>query len=269
LDGRPDAVGAIGIFSGPLQQADMNTQSNTLVIIATYNEMENLPRLTADVFQHAPHVQMLVIDDCSPDGTGRWCDERAARDERFHVIHRPEKLGLGTATVAGLRYAIEHGFDYAVVMDADLSHPADAVPALLGAMAGDGKGPLVDVVVGSRYAPGGRILGWPWYRRWMSRLVNALARGMLGLNTRDCSGAFRCYRTERLKQIDLSQMWSRGYSYLEELLWMLKQSGARIEEIPIVFTDRQHGRTKINSREAFETLWLLLRLGVRNHLRIR
>jgi dolichol-phosphate mannosyltransferase len=244
----------------------MNIQSNTLVVIATYNEIENLPRLTDEVFQHAPQTHVLVIDDGSPDGTGQWCDERAAHDGRFHVVHRAGKLGLGTATVAGLRYAIEHGFDYALVMDADFSHPPRYIPALLAGMARDAGGDGADVMVGSRYAAGGRIEGWPWYRHWMSRGVNLYARWMLGLKTRDCSGAFRCYRTEQLRQIDLSQLRSRGYSYVEELLWMLKRSGARIGETPIVFVDRQHGRTKINGREAVAALWILFRLGIRNYL---
>jgi dolichol-phosphate mannosyltransferase len=246
----------------------MNTQPSTLVIIATYNEMENLPRLTDEVFRYAPHAQLLVVDDHSPDGTGRWCDGRAAQDERFHVIHRSGKLGLGTATAAGMQHAIDRGFEYAVVMDADFSHPPDTIPALLAGMIGEGQGKTVDVMVGSRYVPGAVVRGWPWYRRWMSRVVNAYARWMLGLSVRDCSGAFRCYRTEQLRRIDLAQMRSRGYSYLEELLWMLKQSGARIEELPITFTNRQQGQTKINGREALATLWVLLRLGIRNHLRI-
>ncbi len=244
----------------------MNTEPRTLVVIATYNEIDNLPRLTDEVFQHAPQSHVLVIDDGSPDGTGQWCDERAEQDDRFHVIHRAGKLGLGTATVAGLRYAIEHGFDYALVMDADFSHPPRYIPSLLAGMARDAHGDGADVMVGSRYVPGGRIEGWPWYRHWMSRGVNRYARWMLGLRTRDCSGAFRCYRTEQLRQIDLSQLRSRGYSYVEELLWMLKRSGARIGETPIVFVDRQFGRTKINGREAVAALWILFRLGIRNYL---
>jgi hypothetical protein len=150
----------------------MNIQSSTLVVIATYNEIENLPRLADEVFQHAPQTHVLVIDDGSPDGTGQWCDERAAHDGRFHVVHRAGKLGLGTATVAGLRYAIEHGFDYALVMDADFSHPPRYISALLDGMACDAGGDGADVMVGSRYAAGGRIEGWPWYRHWMSRGVN-------------------------------------------------------------------------------------------------
>ncbi len=244
----------------------MNNEPSTLVIIATYNEIENLPGLTDQIFRHAPHVELLVVDDNSPDGTGRWCDDRAARDARFQVIHRSGKLGLGTATVCGLQRAIDRDFEFAVVMDADFSHPPESVPALLAAMAGDGQGGPVDVMVGSRYVPGGVIRGWPWYRRVMSRLINTYARWMLGLSVRDCSGSFRCYRIERLRQIDFSQMRSRGYSYLEELLWMLKRAGARIEEMPITFVDRQQGQTKINTREALTALWLLLRLGIANHL---
>ena len=244
----------------------MKNEPSTLVIIATYNEIENLPGLTDQVFRHAPYVELLVVDDNSPDGTGQWCDERAAQDERFRVIHRSGKLGLGTATVCGLQHAIDHGFEFALVMDADFSHPPESIPALLAGMAGDGPAYPVDVMVGSRYAPGGTVRGWPWYRRAMSRMINLYARWMLGLTTRDCSGSFRCYRTERLRQIDFSQMRSRGYSYLEELLWMLKRSGARIEEIPITFVDRQQGQTKINTREALTALWVLLRLGIRNHL---
>jgi dolichol-phosphate mannosyltransferase len=246
----------------------MTIQPSTLIVVATYNEAENLPQLTEEVFQHAPHAQMLVIDDNSPDGTGKWCDQRAEQDPRFHVIHREGKLGLGTATVAGLRYAIEHEFQYVLVMDADFSHPPRCIPALLAGMArGDGEDGA-DVMVGSRYVSGGRIEGWPWYRHWMSWGVNTYARWMLGLRTRDCSGAFRCYRTDALRRIDLSQLRSRGYAYVEELLWMLKQSGARINETPIAFVDRQQGRTKINSREAFAALWILFRLGIRNYLHL-
>jgi dolichol-phosphate mannosyltransferase len=260
MDRWPDAV-------EPQKEVEKKV-SRTLVIIATYNEIENLPRLIDQVSRHAPQAEVLVIDDNSPDGTGRWCDARAADDRSFRVIHRAGKLGLGTATVTGLQYAMVHGFDYALVMDADFSHPPESIPTLLARIASGDSGEKVDVVVGSRYVPGGIIQGWPWYRRWMSRAVNAYARCLLGLRTRDCSGAFRCYRTERLRQIDLTKMRSRGYSYVEELLWMLKQAGAKIEETPIVFVDRRRGQTKINSREALAALWILFRLGIRNYLRV-
>ncbi|MCH5377328.1 MAG: polyprenol monophosphomannose synthase [Planctomycetes bacterium] len=244
----------------------MTSQPSTLVIIATYNEIENLPRLTDEVFRHAPHVEVLVVDDNSPDGTGRWCDERVTEDERFHVIHRAGKLGLGTATVAGLEYALDRRFDFALVMDADFSHPPRYIPSLLAGMALSDQDDGADVMIGSRYVPGGAIQGWPLHRRLMSRSVNAYARWLLGLKTRDCSGAFRCYRTGILRRVDLRKMRSRGYSYLEELLWLLKKSGARVDETPIVFVDRLRGRTKVNWREAIATLAIILRLGIRNYL---
>jgi len=244
----------------------MSSEPKTLVLIATYNEIENLSRLTDEVFQHAPHAEVLVIDDNSPDGTGRWCDERVAQDRRFHVIHRSGKLGLGSATVAGLKYAMEHQFEFVLVMDADFSHPPRYIPALLAGMARSESDTGADVMIGSRYVAGGGIEGWPLHRRWMSRGVNTYARWMLGLKSRDCSGAFRCYRTKVLRRVDLDNMRSRGYSYVEELLWLLKQAGARIAEAPIVFVDRQHGRTKINWREAIAALVILFRLGIHNYL---
>ncbi len=246
----------------------MNSQPRTLVVIATYNEIENLPRLTDEVFRFAPHAEILVVDDNSPDGTGQWCDDRVAEDRRFHVLHRSGKLGLGTATVAGMHYAMEHQFDLVLVMDADFSHPPRSIPALLAGMALDDRDEGADVMIGSRYVAGGGIEGWPLHRRWMSRAVNMYARCLLGLKTRDCSGAFRCYRTGILRRIDLQALRSRGYSYVEELLWLLKRAGARITETPIQFVDRQHGQTKINWREAISALVILLRLGIRNYLHV-
>jgi len=242
----------------------VNPTERTLVAIATYNEIENLPSLTDEVFSHAPDVDLLVIDDNSPDGTGQWCDERAAADPRVRVIHRQGKLGLGTATIAGFRYAIEHGYDFILVMDADFSHHPRYLPAIRQGMCGDDGGKPVDVMVGSRYVRGGGVEGWPLTRHVMSRCVNAYARLLLGLSVRDCSGAFRCYRTEVLRTVDFDRMRSRGYSYLEELLWILKRHGARFGETPIVFVDRQQGQSKINLREAFAALWILFQLGLKN-----
>jgi dolichol-phosphate mannosyltransferase len=236
----------------------MTQPPRTLVVIATYNEMENLPRLTDEVFQAANHVHILVIDDNSPDGTGQWCDGRAAADPRFHVVHRPGKLGLGTATIAGMQYGIEHDYDQVLVMDADFSHHPRYIPDLLAGMEGS---PAVDVMIGSRYVPGGGVEGWPWRRRWMSRGINWYARRWLGLESRDCSGAYRCYRTELLRRVDFAAVRSRGYSFQEEVLWRLKRLGARIRETPIVFVDRQHGQSKINLREALAALWIIFTLG--------
>lgn len=237
----------------------MNHVPRTLIAVATYNEIENLPRLVAGIGQHLPDADILVIDDGSPDGTGRWCDERAASDSQFQVIHRPRKLGLGTATLAGLRFAIERDYDFVVTMDADLSHDPAYLPELLAAATDPGS--RCDLSIGSRYVAGGGIDGWPWTRRVMSRCINWYARWMLGLKVHDCSGAYRCFRVAFLREIDLESMRSQGYSLLEEMLWVLDRRGARMCEIPIVFVDRMHGRSKISYREALAALWIIFQLS--------
>jgi dolichol-phosphate mannosyltransferase len=237
----------------------------TLVMTATYNEIENLPRLVEQIFQHAPEVDLLVVDDNSPDGTGPWCDRRAAVDPRIHCLHRAGKLGLGTAIIAGMKYAIEHDYKYVLNLDADFSHPPRDLPAMIGGM-DPAQGPAIDVMIGSRYIPGGGIEGWPLKRHLMSRGVNLYARWLLWLAPKDCSGGYRCYRTETLKRIDFDGIRSRGYSFQEEILWLLRRSGARFGETPIIFTDREKGSSKINSKEAVAALRIILGLGLQNML---
>ncbi|NLX95857.1 MAG: polyprenol monophosphomannose synthase [Rhodopirellula sp.] len=241
----------------------MPTSEKTLVIVATYNEIENLPRLVEEIFHHAPRVDLLVIDDNSPDGTGHWCDKRSDEDPRVRCLHRPDKLGLGTATIAGMRYAMERGYGFVLSMDADFSHPPGRIPALLQAM-DPPHGQPIDVAIGSRYVAGSRIEGWPLRRRLMSRGVNAYARWLLGLRTKDCSGAFRCYRTSVLARLDLEKIRSRGYSFFEEILWRLKCVKAEFAEVPITFVDRQHGSSKIDAKEAVSALGTIFLLGMRN-----
>lgn len=243
----------------------MSNACKTLVTVATYNEIGNLPRLVDEVHQFLPAANLLVVDDNSPDGTGSWCDSKAAEAPWVHCLHRSGKLGLGTATVAAMRYAIEHGYRYVVNMDADFSHPPKHLPDLVAGMEPQGA-PPVDVMIGSRYVPGGGIEGWPWRRHLMSRGVNCYARWLLGLKTQDCSGAFRCYRTDVLARVDFETIRSRGYSFQEEILWRLKRVGARMAETPIVFVDRREGCSKINQREAVAALWILGRLGLENWL---
>ena len=237
--------------------------SRTLITIATYNEIENLPDLVADISEQAPEAHILVIDDNSPDGTGRWVDEQAESDPRLHCLHREGKLGLGTATIAGMKYAIEHGYKYMLNMDADFSHHPRYLPAMLTGMEREGES-LVDCMIGSRYVAGGGTVDWPLKRRLMSRGVNLYARLMLGLPTRDNSGAYRCYRTSVLEKVDFDTVRSRGYSFQEEILWHLKRARARFAETPIVFADRERGQSKINGKEAVAALWILFRLGVKN-----
>lgn len=253
--------------SPSLSERVARSGKQTLVVVATYNERENLPRLVETLFRVVPDADLLVVDDNSPDGTGRWCDEQASRDARLRCLHREGKLGLGTATIAGLRYAVEHGYTYVVNMDADLSHDPRFLPDLLSGMEREGSS-AADVVIGSRYVPGGRIEGWPLGRRLISRAVNLYGRALLGLSTKDCSGSFRCYRVERLRELDFDAVGARGYAVFEELLWHLKRLGARFEETPITFTDRQVGTSKVNTREALAAITRITRLGVKNWLRL-
>lgn len=234
-----------------------------LVTIATYNEIENLPALVDEIFRQAPQCDVLVIDDNSPDGTGRWCDERAATEPRLSCVHREGKLGLGTAIIAGMRCGIQRGYRYVLSMDADFSHPPTSIPNLLAGMDPPGAEPI-DVMIGSRYVPGGGIEGWPLKRHLMSRAVNQYARCLLTLSPKDCSGGFRCYRASKLAELQFDGFRSYGYAFLEEILWRLKMLGARFGELPIAFVDRQKGQSKINSTEAREAMWVILGLGLRN-----
>lgn len=239
----------------------------TLITVATYNEMENLPRLVEEIDRYAPQAHILVIDDNSPDGTGRWCDAHKAVNPRIFCLHRAGKLGLGTATIAGMQYAIEHGYDFVLNMDADFSHQPKYLPNLLEAM-GTADAPAADVAIGSRYIRGGGVEGWPVKRQLMSRAVNLYARTLLGLRPKDCSGAFRCYRTSLLKKLDFAAIESRGYSFQEEILWRLKRLGAKFREVPIIFLERQQGVSKIHSGEATAALRIILKLGLQNWLRL-
>jgi dolichol-phosphate mannosyltransferase len=243
--------------------SDAANAGKTLVMTATYNEIENLPRLVDEVFAVVPQVDFLVVDDNSPDGTGAWCDRRAAEDRRVHCLHRAGKLGLGTAIVAGMKHAIQRGYKHLLNMDADFSHHPRYLPAMIAGM-DPTDGPAMDVMIGSRYVPGGGTVDWPLRRRLMSRGVNLYARWMLWLSAKDCSGGYRCYRVSSLTKVDLDSIRSRGYSFQEEILWLLRRQGARIGETPILFADREKGQSKINGKEAINALKIIAALGVRN-----
>jgi dolichol-phosphate mannosyltransferase len=244
----------------------MSCAGKTLITIATYNEIENLPSLVEEIFRHVPDADILVIDDNSADGTGAWCDKRSTEDPRVHCLHRAGKLGLGSAIIAGMQYGIQHGYRYVLNLDADFSHDPRDLPALLAGMDPPDR-PPVDVMIGSRYIPGGGIQGWPLGRYLMSWGVNFGAHWLLGLKPHDCSGAFRCYRTELLARMDFSAVRSLGYSFQEEILWHLKRLGARFDETPIIFVNRQHGKSKISGREVVSGLWILFSLGLQRMFR--
>lgn len=228
-----------------------------LVAIATYNEIENLPSLVAAIRERLPDADVLVVDDNSPDGTGRWCDEEAVRSPWFSAIHRPGKLGLGSASWLAMQTAIERGDDWLITLDADWSHPPEALPRLVAASAD------VDVVIGSRYCPGGEIHGWPLGRRIVSKAMNAATRLALGAPVRDASTACRLYRVSKLAELDFSELQATGYAYLEEILWQLHRRGARFAEVPIVFTDRRAGTSKVGVSEAVGKAKVLARLAKR------
>jgi dolichol-phosphate mannosyltransferase len=229
----------------------------TLISIETYNERENLAPLLREIHAVVPSADVLIIDDRSPDGTGQLADELAAADRRIYVLHRPGKKGLGTAILAGVRYALEHGYDLFVNMDADFSHHPRYLPALLAGMDRN------DVMIGSRYVPGGGALHWPWPRRLMSSGVNALVRLLLRIPARDSSGGYRCYRVSKLRQTNLEGLLSRGYSFQQELLYRCRRAGCAIGETPIVFENRRAGASKVNFKEAFRSIAVICRIGLR------
>jgi glycosyltransferase involved in cell wall biosynthesis len=227
------------------------------VIIPTYNERENIGGLVKKVLALPLPAQVVVVDDNSPDGTGALLDALAAAEPRLHVIHRAGKLGLGTAHIAGLRHALERGADYAVTMDADFSHDPAYIPAMLAAARG------LDLVIGSRYAAGGRAVNSPFFRRALSRGANLFAKVLLGLKAGDCTAGFRCYSAGVLKALDLGAIFSNGYSFLIEVLSEIQARGFRVGEIPISFIDREFGASKISRSEIRKAVYTVLRLGLR------
>jgi dolichol-phosphate mannosyltransferase len=235
----------------------MSDSPRLLISLATYNEAGNLRPLVEEIRAVAPGAAILVIDDNSPDGTGAIADELRATLPDVHVIHRAGKLGLGTAMLEGMAFAIEHGYDYLLNLDADFSHPTRFIPALLEGMRDH------DVMIGSRYIKGGGVEGeFNFKRKFMSTGINWYARLLLGLSTRDNSGSFRCYRVAKLKQIGLGRIRSRGYSFQEEILFWCRMVGCRMGETPILFENRRSGVSKINQREAITALGIILQLGV-------
>jgi dolichol-phosphate mannosyltransferase len=233
------------------------SEPRVLVALATYNEIENLPSLLDEILRALPTADVLVVDDNSPDGTGRWCDRQAAIEPRLHCLHRSGKQGLGSATLAAIKFAIDRGYQVFATLDADWSHDPQYLPRLVRAV------DRADVAAGSRYCAGGAIEGWPIHRRVMSRSLNLLSRMLLRVPVRDSSGSFRAYRVAKLKEVELSRIQASGYSYLEEILWQLNQAGATFAEVPITFHQRRGGESKISLREAAGKLATLLRLAMR------
>ena len=234
-----------------------------LITLCTYNEVDNLRGLIPELLTLVPAANILVIDDNSPDGTGALVAEMTKRDDRVRLLSRPGKLGLGTATLAGFRYAIEHNYELLVNMDADFSHGPKYVPLLI-AEAAD-----YDVVIASRYMPGGGVAGWTFRRKLMSQTINFWARFWLGLKTADNSGSFRCFRVARLAEVDWDLTMARGYAFQEEILYRCRQVGCRMTEVPFIFEDRRFGVTKINLKECVVAVWVIFLLGLQRLLGYR
>ncbi len=229
----------------------------TRVVVPTYNEKENLPYLVTRLLAQPLDLGIIIVDDASPDGTGEIADRLAAEhDNRVQIVHRAGKLGLGTAYIAGFQQALlEPDVDLIVTMDADFSHPPEKIPEMVAKVA-EGY----DLVIGSRYVPGGRAVECTLPRRMLSWGANAFARVLLSLKVRDTTAGFRCYRREVLVSIALDEIFSDGYSFLMEMLYKVQRRGWRIGEVPIVFHNRQQGVSKISRAEIYKALYTVLRL---------
>ena len=236
------------------QEAPAADLLKTLVVVPTYNERENIQPLCDAILSQGRGVQVLVVDDNSPDGTADVARQLGARTGRVHLLSRPGKLGLGTATIAGYRWALARDYERVVTIDADFSHPPEAIPAMLQASLHS------DVVIGSRYVPGGGHKDWPRRRVLLSALSNMVARSALRLAPADCTGAYRCMRRGVLEQVAFDNIVSRGYSFQEEMLWHCAGRGLRFAEVPIMFVDRRQGTSKINYREVYGGVATVLRL---------
>ena len=229
-----------------------------LVIIPTYNERENVGWIVPAVLAAAP-VEVLIADDNSPDGTGRLADRLADDDARVHVLHRPGKQGLGAAYLAGFAWGLERGYDVLVEMDADGSHRPQDLPRLLAALAD------ADLVLGSRWVPGGSVVNWPKSREWLSRGGNSYARRMLKIPLSDATGGFRAFRADTLRAIDLATVDSQGYIFQVDLAYRALERGLRVVEVPIVFVEREHGSSKMSRSIVGEAMWRVTVWGY--HLR--
>jgi glycosyltransferase involved in cell wall biosynthesis len=226
-----------------------------LICIPTYNEASNILPLVQRVHEAAPDADVLVIDDASPDGTGELVRNQMLKDARLEIMSRPGKLGLGTAYMAGFAYGLQHGYASVLTMDSDFSHPPERIPALIAAVDAGAH-----LSVGSRYVPGGAIQGWAPGRRVLSGTANFVARQLLRLHTHDCTGGFRCYSLRALQFLVTQPLRSSGYSALVELLTRCERAGLTIVELPITFTDRTVGQSKISRQEIFRAMVTVLRL---------
>ncbi|WP_341361113.1 polyprenol monophosphomannose synthase [Georgenia sp. M64] len=231
----------------------------TLVIVPTYNERDTLPKAVSRTRVSVPEADVLVVDDASPDGTGTVADALAADDPHVHVLHRTAKEGLGRAYVAGFGWALERGYDHVVEMDADGSHRPEELRRLLDRAHADDA---PDLVLGSRWVPGGEVVNWPAHRELLSRGGNLWVRLALGLGARDATGGFRVYRADALRLLPLQDIESQGYCFQVDMTWRLQRAGGHIVEVPISFVERAEGSSKMSRAIVLEALWRTTAWGV-------
>ncbi len=224
-------------------------ESKILVIIPTYNEIENIENIVAEVFKYVPTANILVVDDNSPDGTGAAVEKLSEKDDRVRLIMRPGKLGLGTAYITGFQYAIENEYDYIFEMDADFSHNPAHMPRFLDAIKG------ADLVIGSRYISGGGIENWSISRKFVSRCGSLYSRLLLSVPYKDLTGGFKCFRRKALQAIPLEEIQSEGYAFQIEVTYRTHKRGFLIKEIPILFADRRGGHSKMSWKIFFEAIY--------------
>jgi dolichol-phosphate mannosyltransferase len=236
------------------------TSGRSLVIIPTYNEAENIEHVLGRVRAAVPAADVLVVDDGSPDGTGDLADKVAAVDDQVTVLHRTEKRGLGAAYLAGFERGLQHGYDVLVEMDADGSHLPEQLPRLLDALAD------ADLVLGSRWVPGGRVVNWPRRRELLSRGANTYARLALGLSLHDSTAGFRAFRRATLQKIDLASVNSQGYCFQVDLARRTVAAGLRVAEVPITFVEREHGYSKMSADIVREALLRVTQWGIQHRI---
>lgn len=229
-----------------------------LVVLPTYNERANISLIVPAVLAQHPALELLVVDDNSPDGTGEIADQLAATDSRVHVMHRPGKQGLGKAYIAGFRWALERGYDLIFEMDADFSHDPRFLPALIEAAAD------ADLVIGSRYKTGVNVINWPISRLMLSLGANQYARWVTGLPLTDSTGGFKCFRRQVLEAIPLDRVRSNGYAFQIEMSFLAWKRRFRLKEVPIVFTDRVEGQSKMSKKIVREAIWMVWWLRIRS-----
>ncbi|KAB2667860.1 MAG: polyprenol monophosphomannose synthase [Verrucomicrobia bacterium] len=239
--------------------------AESLIIVPTYNERDNLPQLVKRIMAQPAVLDILVVDDNSPDGTGRVADEIAAQNPHVHVLHRSEKNGLGRAYIAGFQWALARSYEFVFEMDADFSHNPTDIPRFLEAA----QSTQADLVLGSRYANGIRVINWPLNRLLLSICAARYVRTITGMPISDPTGGFKCFRRRALEAIHLETVHSNGYSFQIELTHRIWRRGMRIEEIPIIFTDRFQGTSKMSKGIVREALWVVWKLWIENALQRR